>query len=163
MDHQGRVGRCPAAEYTDRLTIHARGQCLFLLGTIDCGIRGGIDDHVGLQAVEQGRQAGRCGQIGRFGMTTVGERAVTAGRDHLTPRSQAGVLEKCAAKLTIGTQQQDFHGRKTGRRSAATSSSMGARLSFSDSKGSLSGQSMPSAASFQRMPASALASYSAVH
>src|SRR6185312_4264277 len=50
-----------------------------------------------------------------------------------------------------------------GNLSGATSASNGAFSSFAESTGSATGQSMPIAASFQRTPASADASYSAVH
>ena len=89
--------------------------------------------------------------------------AVAAGGKQVAACRQAAVVEKRATKLPIGAEQQDSHALKTGKRSGATSCRNGVIRSLSDNSGSLTGQSMPSAPSFQRMPASVLASYSAVH
>ena len=163
MDHQRTVSGRPLPEHADRLAIDAGGQRLFLLGAIDRGIGRGVDDHVRLHAIKQGGQRLGHRQIGNFAMAPVDEHAVAAGGKQVAACRQAALVDKRATKLSIGAEQQNSHALKTGKRSGATSCRNGVIRSLSDNNGSLTGQSMPSAASFQRMPASVLASYSAVH
>ena len=58
------------------------------------------------------------------------------------------------ADLAVRTQQEDAHDANSGRRWVAIASRNGARASLSDNKGSATGQSIASRASFQRRPAS---------
>ena len=110
MDQQRAVRRRPAAEHADRLAVDAGGQRFFLLGTVDRGVRGGIDDHLRPHAVEQGGQ--RCGdrQVGGLALAAVRQCAVPGGDGQLAAGGQAGVVKKRAAELAVGAEQQDPHG-----------------------------------------------------
>ena len=110
VDHQRAVHRRPAAQHADRLAVDAGGQCLLLLGTIDRGVRGGVDDHVRLYAVEQGGQ--RCGdrKVGDLALAALRQRTITAGRDQFATRGQTALVEEGTAQLAVGAEQQDPHG-----------------------------------------------------
>src|SRR5690606_24164844 len=100
-------------------------------------------------------------RLQRFGAVEIRNLAARTIREQAIARGGNDVTQRCEAALELGpdlpvrAEQQDPQGAYTGSRSGATSASSGARVSLSDSNGSATGQSIASAGSFQRMPASA--------
>src|SRR6185437_6526111 len=166
----------PFTQRADRFRVDAHRQCRLVLGAVDRGVRRGVDDQVGPDAVEVRAQAFEVREIHALAFRAI-ELAVARGGDDFAgakglrePWLQfARGIPQCdpqrVADLAIGAEQQDAraHGEYAGNFPTATSERNGATLSLSDKNGSATGQSMASCASFQRTPASAARSYTAVH
>jgi hypothetical protein len=155
MNDQGAMRCGPVPDHADSFAVDAGGQLFFLLGAIDRRVGGGIDDHIGLHTIEQ------CASV--FGAWTGRrsrhDRPASARRrgwrqSARRVRGQFTFIEKAYGQAVRWHQAAGFSRAKNRQPIGATSFSSGVLPSLSDSNGSLTGQSIPISASFQRRPAS---------
>ena len=139
MNERHVARRGPARHRAGRFGVDAHGKLRLILGLVDGGVGGRIEDDVRRQAIERAGNGLRRGEI---------EHAAV-GRQHRRrcwqPRDQR------AADLPANACHQNAHhtGSKRGNISAS-SASVRPSLSRADRIGSAMPQSMPSAGSFQR-------------
>ena len=139
MDERNTARRRPARNRAGRLGIDAHGKVGLVLGLINGGIGGGIEDDIGRQAIERGGDGLRLRQIQH---AAIGRKHDRRGRQ---PREQR------TTDLPGNARDQNSHhtGSKRGKR-PPSAASIQPSLSRADRSGSSMPQSMPSAGSFQR-------------